>query len=119
MTTITIVLLALFVIVIGFIGVLAWRSRIMLKLGLRNIPKRPAQTALIILGLMLSTVIITSAFGTGDTIVYTIRSLAARGLGNTDEVVSAGDLSSPSVSNYFDYSRFNELRTDLSGLRQG
>lgn len=113
MTSITIVLLALFVIVIGFIVVLAWHSRIMLKLGLRNIPKRPAQTALIILGLMLSTVIITSAFGTGDTIVYTIRSIAARALGNTDEVVSASDLSSPSVSNYFDYSRFNELRTDL------
>ncbi|MCX5991265.1 MAG: FtsX-like permease family protein [Chloroflexi bacterium] len=115
MTTITIVLLALFVIVMGFIGVLAWRSRIMLKLGLRNIPKRPAQTALIILGLMLSTVIITSAFGTGDTIVYTIRSLAARGLGNTDEVVSAGDLGSPGGSNYFDYSRFDEMRTYLLG----
>jgi len=74
----SLVLLGLFIAVVTLVGVMAWRNRIMLKLGLRNIPKRPAQTALIILGLMLSTVIITSAFGNGDTIAYTIRSLGAR-----------------------------------------
>jgi putative ABC transport system permease protein len=104
MTTITIVLVGLFVGIVAAVALLAWRSRVMLKLGLRNIPKRPSQTALIILGLMLSTVIIASAFGTGDTIVHTIRSLAAETLGNTDEVVSAGSQENLEESNYFDYS---------------
>jgi putative ABC transport system permease protein len=115
MTTLALVLLGLFIAVMGLVGVVAWRSRIMLKLGLRNIPKRPAQTALIILGLMLSTVIITSAFGTGDTIAYTIRSLGARTLGDTDEIVSASDLDVPGVQRYFEYSRFEGLLGELSG----
>ena len=40
----------------------------MFKLGVRNIPRRRAQTTLIVLGLMLSTVIISAAFTTGDTV---------------------------------------------------
>lgn len=113
MTTLALVLLGLFIAVVTLVGVMAWRNRIMLKLGLRNIPKRPAQTALIIFGLMLSTVIITSAFGTGDTIAYTIRSLGARTLGETDEIVSASDPAMPGGQRYFEYSRFDELRQQL------
>jgi len=114
MTTLALVLLGLFIAVMTLVGVMAWRNRIMLKLALRNIPKRPAQTALIIVGLMLSTVIITSAFGTGDTIAYTIRSLGARTLGDTDIIVSASDLDVPGGQRYFEYSRFEELRQQLS-----
>ncbi|MBM4445087.1 MAG: FtsX-like permease family protein [Chloroflexi bacterium] len=114
MTTVALVLLGLFIAIVTLVGVMAWRNRIMLKLGLRNIPKRPAQTALIILGLMLSTVIITSAFGTGDTIAYTIRSLGARTLGSTDEIVSAGDPDMPGGQRYFEYSRFEALREELA-----
>lgn len=114
MSTIALVLLVIFLIVMGLVGVVAWRNRIMFKLGIRNIPKRRAQTALIIFGLMLSTVIITSAFGTGDTIVYTIRSLSTRALGDTDEIISGGTSISGSP-NYFDYSQFESLSNDLSG----
>ncbi len=115
MITLALVLLGLFIAVVTLVGVMAWRNRIMLKLGLRNIPKRPAQTVLIVLGLMLSTVIITSAFGTGDTIAYTIRSLGARTLGETDEIVSASDPDMPGGQRYFEYSLFEELRQGLSG----
>jgi putative ABC transport system permease protein len=73
LTTIAIVMLVLFSIAAVVVVALAFRNRIMFKLGVRNIPKRPAQTALIVLGLMLSTVLITAAFSTGDTLVYTIR----------------------------------------------
>jgi len=111
--TIMLVLLAIFIIVMGFVGVLAWRNRVMLKLGIRNVPKRRAQTVLIIFGLMLSTVIITSAFGTGDTMVYTIRSHAARNLGDTDEIIKGGD-SVEGGLNYFDYSQYENLRDGLS-----
>ena len=114
LTSIAIFLLVVFVAVAAAIGVVAWRNRIMFKLGVRNIPKRPAQTALIIIGLMLSTVIITAAFSTGDTVVYTIRSIASDALGNTDEIVSAGSPGATPGSGYFDYSRFDQLRADLS-----
>ena len=114
MTTLALVLLGLFIAVLTLVGVMAWRNRIMLKLGLRNIPKRPAQTVLIIVGLMLSTVIITSAFGTGDTIAFTIRSLAVRTLGDTDEIMTAPELGAPGGRGYFEYSRFEELRQELS-----
>ena len=114
LTSIAIFLLVVFVAVAAAIGVVAWRNRIMFKLGVRNIPKRPAQTALIIIGLMLSTVIITAAFSTGDTLVYTIRSIASDALGNTDEIVSAGSPGATPGSGYFDYSRFDQLYTNLS-----
>ncbi len=113
-TTIAQVLLGIFVVVLALVGVLAWRNRIMLKLGVRNIPRRRAQTALIIVGLMLSTVIITSAFGTGDTMVHTIRSLAVRSLGSTDEVVTGGSLGAAGSFPYFDSVQFEELRDGLS-----
>ncbi|RLC93564.1 MAG: ABC transporter permease [Chloroflexi bacterium] len=114
MTTITVVLLAIFAMVAALVAVLAWRNRIMLKLGIRNIPRRPAQTALIIVGLMLSTVIITSAFGTGDTMVHTIRSLSTRSLGDTDEIVTGGT-SVAGSPNYFDQAWFGQIDEALAG----
>ena len=45
---------------------LASRNRILVKLALRNIPRRKAQTVLIIVGLMLSTTIIMAALAIGD-----------------------------------------------------
>src|SRR5947209_6351055 len=81
------VMLVVFLLVAAVVGVLALRNRLLLKLGLRNIPRRPAQTMLIIVGLMLSTVIITSAFGTGDTLSYSVRSSVVTNFGNVDEAV--------------------------------
>jgi putative ABC transport system permease protein len=73
---------------------LGWRNRVMMRLGLRNIPRRRAQTALIVLGLMLSTLIIAAAFGTGDTMTYSFRSLALDELGEVDELVNRGGMTS-------------------------
>jgi putative ABC transport system permease protein len=56
---------------------------------LRNIPRRRAQTILVIVGLMLSTVIITSAFSTGDTVSYSIRNATIKNLGFIDESVTS------------------------------
>src|SRR5579871_2500384 len=80
-------LLGIFLVVTALLVVLALRNRLLLKLGLRNLPRRRAQTLLIIVGLMLSTVIITSAFGTGDTVSYSIRSATVDNLGYIDETV--------------------------------
>ncbi|MCI0789319.1 MAG: hypothetical protein J4N88_07040, partial [Chloroflexi bacterium] len=67
------VLLAVFLPVIAVVAFMAWRNPVMLKLGLRNIPRRKSQTALIIVGIMMSTLIMAAAFGTGDSITYSIR----------------------------------------------
>ena len=70
-----------------FVGFLGFRNPVMFKMGLRNIPRRKAQTTLIVLGLMLSTVIMTAAFGTGDTMNESIsREIYDLG-GEIDEIV--------------------------------
>ncbi len=73
-----------------FLGVayIAWRNPVMFKMGLRNIPRRKAQTALIIIGLMLSTLIMSAAFGTGDTLTTSVTSEVYAILGEADEWVS-------------------------------
>src|SRR6478735_12711017 len=65
----------------------AWRRPVIFKLGVRNIPRRKAQTVLIIVGLMLSTLIIAAALGTGDTIDHSATASTYEGLGPTDELV--------------------------------
>ena len=63
---------------------MAMRNRILLKLALRNIPRRRAQTILIVIGLMLSTTIISASLAIGDTVTGSIRSVALDALGHTD-----------------------------------
>ena len=74
--------------VVSVVGALAVRNRIFFKLGIRNVTRRRARTALIVLGLMLGTTIIASALVTGDTMSHTIRTAAITSLGQTDELVS-------------------------------
>lgn len=89
--------------------VLALRNPILVRLGLRNVPRRRARTALIVTGLMLGTAIIAAALVTGDTMSHTVRSTAVRALGATDEVVAAkgaaedipGDLGAAVGTGYF------------------
>ncbi len=63
------------------------RNRIMFLMGLRNMPRRVAQTALIVIGLMLSTLIISAAFTTGDTVDFSLTNETYTLLGHTDELV--------------------------------
>ena len=63
-------------------------NRIVAKMGLRNIPRRPAQTVLIIFGLTLSTVIIVSSLSTGSTLSQSITSQAVDAYGTIDEVMA-------------------------------
>ncbi len=90
MTIIMWVLLGILGAAVSVVFYVVVRSRVMFLMGLRNMPRRVAQTTLIILGLMLSTLIITAAFTTGDTVD---RSLTAQGysmLGHVDEWVQPG-----------------------------
>lgn len=88
MTYIAIACVALTSLIFLLVAYIAWRNPVMFKLGLRNIPRRKAQTALIIVGLMLSTLIMSAAFGTGDTLTSSVTSEVYSILGEADEWVS-------------------------------
>src|SRR5437870_4485599 len=98
MNTIMIVLLCLLGVCLASIAYVALRNRIIFLIGLRNIPRRVAQTALIIIGLMLSTLIIAAAFATGDIVDYSISNKAYEILGHVDETVQPGTLNQDASS---------------------
>lgn len=85
--TILTILLSLLAICLAFGAWIALRHRVVFKMGIRNIPRRPAQTILIVIGLMLSTLIIAAAFTTGDTLSHSIRSEVYEILGRVDHLV--------------------------------
>src|ERR687898_3037146 len=108
--------------VVSVVGALAVRNRIFFKLGIRNVTRRRARTALIVLGLMLGTTIISSALVTGDTMSHTIRTSAVQALGATDVLVSvkgaevepAVQLGSTTGIEYFPESVLQEVGYDLT-----
>ena len=113
------VLSAIFLVGMAIIAGTAWRNRIMVKLALRNIPRRRAQTVLIIVGIMLNTVITAAAFGTGDTLSYSIRNLAVTGLRTVDEVIipaRAGADDNFRRAPYIPQERFLQLQRQIADL---
>jgi len=60
-------------------------NRVLLKMALRNIPRRRAQTVLILFGLMLATLIITASLSVGDTLSYSLQAIQLRQIGGVDE----------------------------------
>ena len=99
---------------LGAVAVLAVRNRILLKLALRNVPRRRGRSALIVAGLMLGTAIIAAALATGDTMSHTIRSSVVTSLGGTDELVSAAgtDVESIAIGESTQNTYFSELSYD-------
>lgn len=90
-----IVLLSLLGLIFIGVGITAVRHPLPFRLGIRNIPRRKSQTALIIVGLALSTLIITSALGIGDTIDYSVKVAVYDRLGAVDQEISATLLEAP------------------------
>ena len=86
-TTIAAVVCAVFFGGLAILTAIGLNDRLLPRLALRNVPRRRAQSALISLGLALSTVIITTALNTGDTMSHTMRSLVAGTVGRADEIV--------------------------------
>ena len=62
---------------------------ILVRMGLRNIPRRRAQTVLVTMGLTLATIIVTIAFSTGDSLAVSIRNLAFDSLERIDHFITA------------------------------
>ena len=119
MNVLMVILLVIFLGIMAVVVFMALRNRIMLKLGLRNIPRRRAQTVLIIVGSMLSAILIASAFGTGDTISFSIRNDTLKDLGPIDEfLASTRDSGRFGVGTpaFMPRSRFDEIRQELAGF---
>ncbi|MDQ3506624.1 MAG: FtsX-like permease family protein [Actinomycetota bacterium] len=101
----------------------ALRNRVAFKMAVRNIPRRPSQTALIVLGLMLATLLFSASFTTGDTLTSSLRAESLQQIGEVDVVLSAETPSNPnqftgpavSRDDYFDDGVVNEVRNELSG----
>src|SRR4051812_30959122 len=74
--------------ILGAVIYIGIRNPVMFKMGIRNIPRRKAQTTLIVIGLMLSTLIMSAAFGTGDTLSSSVTSEVYDILGQADEMIS-------------------------------
>ena len=96
------ILLLVIFIVVSFGAI---RRFILFKMGTRNIPRRKGQSLLIVIGLMLSSIIIATSLGIGDTVRYSIRSVAVDSLGPIDEVIK-GPGKQLFGDEYFDYSEF-------------
>ncbi|HEX6239203.1 MAG TPA: FtsX-like permease family protein [Acidimicrobiales bacterium] len=105
------------------VAVLAVRNRAFLRLASRNVTRRRGRSALIVAGLMLATIIISSSLATGDTMARTIRSSALQSLGQTDEaVVVAGAEVDPTLqvdaatrTEWFDEGTADTVRGAVAG----
>ena len=82
-------LLIVLLVLAAILGYFARVRPILVKLGARNVPRRIAQSVLITMGLMLSTTIIATSLGIGDTVTNSIRADALTALGHTDEIISS------------------------------
>ncbi len=82
-------LLLVLLVVAAIFGYFARARPLLVRLGARNVPRRVAQSVLITMGLMLSTTIIATSLGIGDTVTNSIRADALTALGHTDEIISS------------------------------
>jgi putative ABC transport system permease protein len=65
-----------------------WRNPVLMKIGLRNLTRRKGQSVLIVIGLTLSTVIIISSLGVGDTLRFSVQKQAVAAYGKVDEIIA-------------------------------
>ena len=87
-----ILLVAFGAVVAVTIGLWVWRP-VLGRMAMRNIPRRPIQTVLIVIGLMLSTLIFSASLTTGTTLQNSITGQVLRLAGAADELVvqASGD----------------------------
>ena len=102
------------ILVLLAIFLLALRNRVLLKLALRNIPRRKAQSILIVVGLMLSTTIIMSALAIGDSVSSSIRTTVLDAVGETD-VRLASPVAARFGDDYIDASFVDRVRAEVAG----
>ena len=82
-------LLGVFTVGALILAVVAARDRTSFRMAVRNIPRRKTQSALIVMGLMLATLLFSAALTTGNTLTNSLRAQALENIGRVDVVVRA------------------------------
>src|SRR3954447_26612943 len=118
MTSIATVMVVLLTICLLIILYISLRRPIVFRIGMRNIPRRPAQTVLVIIGLMLSTLLVTAALGVGDTLDRSVRDTAYDQLGQIDQVIitSASTTSDQYQGNFFAQDKATQVQQSLETI---
>ena len=104
-----------------YLAFLWWRNPVLMKIGLRNLTRRKGQSVLIVIGLTLSTVIIISSLGVGDTLRFSVQKQAVAAYGKVDEIIAPPLLSmlagmaNPNV----DPAEAEQTQETLDNLMQG
>ena len=118
------ILLAVFGAGAALLAFSAVRNRVAFKMAARNIPRRRAQTVLIVLGLMLATLLFSASLVTGDTLTNSFRTMFTASLGEVDVQVKSDAPSEnamqmgnvpTSPDAYFDAGLADEARDRLAG----
>ncbi len=113
--TLMAVLVLMFLVGVAVMGVTALRNRVMFRVALRNIPRRRAQSVLIVVGLMLATLLFSASFATGDTLAHSIRVQTLETIGMVDEVVRSDLRDDAGRRAYFDAGVAGEIAEALGG----
>src|SRR5215472_3163632 len=74
--------------VLFLIGGLGALNPVLLRMGLRNMVRRPTQTLILLCGLVLSTIVITASFGLSDSFANSALTQRLSAMGNVDESVT-------------------------------
>ncbi len=114
----TIILLAIFAIGLTITIIIALRNTALLKIAVRNILRRRAQTMLIVLGLMLATLLFSASFTTGDTFTHSIRAEGVKNLGEVDVLVRAETRTAFGSLTFFDKGYFQQVQDTLFGVTE-
>ena len=107
-------LVLMFLVGVAVMGVTALRNRVMFRVALRNIPRRRAQSVLIVVGLMLATLLFSASFATGDTLAHSIRVQTLETIGMVDEVVRSDLRDDSGRRAYFDAGVAGEIAEALA-----
>ncbi len=107
--------------------VLLW-SRTLRRLAIRNALRRPRESALVVLGSLMATALMTTAFVVGDSFNSSIRQFAYTQLGPIDEIATVttaddaallrerlADFDHPDIDGQFDVTAFSVTAATLSG----
>jgi putative ABC transport system permease protein len=86
---VTLSLVVVFALGVVLMMVVGLRNRVMFKMAVRNIPRRRAQSTLIVVGLMLATLLFSASFATGDTLAHSIRVEVLSQVGHVDERIQS------------------------------
>ena len=104
----------MFILAVAVTAFFALRNPIVLKMAVRNIPRRRAQTVLIVVGLMLATTLFSASFAIGDTFAHSVRVLLVDQFGHVDEVVRSDNRDSSGSREYVPEETADAIRAALA-----